>query len=366
VLISKKFLIISLLFFIFSCTVIGSYTFLELNRNYISSLISKIPFISSVESTKTTTTTTTNNSNNIPNNSVANNNTEKPSSDNTTDTPAQTPTAVIEQISVMSYGAKADGITDDTAAFQAAIDYLSGKNGGIVNVPSGSYLIDPLVSINMKSGVSLALVKDANLLAKTNSSTNYAIVSIVGVSDVSITGGQIVGERYNHTGTTGEWGMGIDIEDSTNITITDVRISDCWGDGIYIGTRGSGYSKNVTIARVNLNNNRRQGISIITVDGLSFKDSTASNTHGTMPQSGMDIEPNFPTEVLKNILIENFHTENNAGYGLECWLGDDEKRVPKSNVANIVIKNHTDTNSATGSIHNIPEYIKEGYDIIIE
>ena len=38
-----------------------------------------------------------------------------------------------------------------------------------------------------------------------------------------------------HTGNTGEWGHGIAVFGSTNVTIENVDISQCWGDGIYLG-----------------------------------------------------------------------------------------------------------------------------------
>lgn len=53
---------------------------------------------------------------------------------------------------VMAYGAKADGKTDDTAAFQKALDATSVK-GGVTLVPSGTYLIAG--SLNIPAGVTL-------------------------------------------------------------------------------------------------------------------------------------------------------------------------------------------------------------------
>ncbi|MFA7288497.1 MAG: glycosyl hydrolase family 28-related protein [Melioribacteraceae bacterium] len=57
-----------------------------------------------------------------------------------------------ESINVMKYGAKGDSKTDDTEAFQKALDAASEK-GETVNVPSGTYLIAG--SISVPEGVTL-------------------------------------------------------------------------------------------------------------------------------------------------------------------------------------------------------------------
>lgn len=44
------------------------------------------------------------------------------------------------RVSVIDYGAKADGVTDDTAAFSKALDAVA-KNGGTVFAPTGNYMI---------------------------------------------------------------------------------------------------------------------------------------------------------------------------------------------------------------------------------
>lgn len=60
--------------------------------------------------------------------------------------------------SVIDFGARADGKTDDTAAFQKALDSAADK-GGIVLVPAGTYLIAG--SLNVPQGVTLRGVWEA-------------------------------------------------------------------------------------------------------------------------------------------------------------------------------------------------------------
>ena len=57
-----------------------------------------------------------------------------------------------ETVSVKDFGAVGDGVADDTAAIQAAIDYCSTNKLGTVNVPSGIYLV---TGITLKSWVIL-------------------------------------------------------------------------------------------------------------------------------------------------------------------------------------------------------------------
>ncbi len=52
---------------------------------------------------------------------------------------------VPKSVSAAAFGAKGDGVTDDTAAIQKALDSLTG--GGIVNLPAGRYLLSAALSI---------------------------------------------------------------------------------------------------------------------------------------------------------------------------------------------------------------------------
>src|SRR5881275_3345178 len=46
-----------------------------------------------------------------------------------------------DQVDVKTYGAVGDGVTNDTAAFNAALKSLADAGGGVCLVPKGTYLI---------------------------------------------------------------------------------------------------------------------------------------------------------------------------------------------------------------------------------
>lgn len=58
-----------------------------------------------------------------------------------------------DQYAVLDFGAKADGQTDDTTAFQKALDAAGAAGGGVVYAPRGSYLLAG--HLNVPNGVTL-------------------------------------------------------------------------------------------------------------------------------------------------------------------------------------------------------------------
>lgn len=255
-------------------------------------------------------------------------------------------------VDAKSFGAVGNGIADDTASIQKAINYASSNGGGTVMIPDGTYLIDADVSIRMMDNISLNLSSDAVLKTKPTGSGTYYTISALNVSNIEIKGGKILGDRKEHLGSTGEWGHGIRIANCSNVRITDVSISDFWGDGIYIGagytdTPGEvHYSSDVTIERCYVDNSRRDGISIISVKNLLIKDCVLSNSNGTPPESGLVFEPNLSDEFMQNVVVENLKTINNASYGIAFNL----MRVESSlNRVDITVTNFADTSSHNGA-----------------
>src|SRR5690242_19873414 len=75
-------------------------------------------------------------------------------------------------------------------------------------------------------------------------------------------------------------------------------------------------SNNIFIDGAWIDNNRRNGISVIDGNNIKISNSVISNTNGTLPMSGIDIEPNNGFGELKNINIENVTTFNNSKFGI--------------------------------------------------
>lgn len=224
---------------------------------------------------------------------------------------------------VRAHGARGDGRRDDTAAFQAAIDALPAI-GGTVLVPAGNYLIDPLRSIHLRSGVHLRMAADARLVAKPNTAPRAYVLSIIGVHDVEISGGRILGDRARHLSRAGEWGHGVMIRGSRRISLHDLHVADCWGDGISIGASGGRVgtpamlSQDVSIAHVVCTGNRRQGLTIGRCRNVRVRQSRFLDTGGTLPGCGIDVEPD-PGAGAEGILIEECLARGNQGAGIQLY-----------------------------------------------
>lgn len=225
-----------------------------------------------------------------------------------------------KRVNVRESGARGDGVHDDTDAFQAAIDGLPSE-GGTVQVPAGTYLIDAVRSVRLRDKIHLDLAPEARLVAKPNGERRAYVLYAFKVADVEISGGSIQGDRAAHLVTTGEWGHGIQLRGASRVTVRDINIADCWGDGICIGGADQQQQTpcdDIVIANVTCRRNRRQGLSIGRSRNVRVHDSEFSDTAGTSPQYGIDIEPDRPGGA-DQVLIENCVIRGNRGGGIQIF-----------------------------------------------
>ena len=197
--------------------------------------------------------------------------------------------------------------------------------------------------INIPSNRTITFQQKSSLSILPNSQPSYQALLISNSSNVKIINANLIGDRNQHTGTKGEWGMGIKIMSSKNIDIINSNIKNFWGDGIYIGRNANNvsYCSGINVFRGILDNNRRNGISIVSGKDIIIENITIKNTNGTNPMAGIDLEPNSPDEFLYNINLNNISTINNKIDGIKVVL---QKLVNSNNIL-VNINNHDDIGS---------------------
>ena len=251
-------------------------------------------------------------------------------------------------INVKAYGAVGDGVTNDTAAIQSALDDAHKRGFASIRFPSGTYLVTAdkadsnfYAALNVHSDQHL-IFESATLKLASNNYDFYAIINIHNVENVTLSGNlTIIGDRETHAGTTGESGHGIRIVNSKNIcVIADVLIQWTWGDGVCVGGNGTmdEISQNVTLEHIRTYKCSRNGLSIIEADGVTVRDCEFTYTDRTDPQYGIDVEPNLGTAT--NVLIENVKMLNNG-------IGSFSLYVKKATMDGIISLRNIETDSKT-------------------
>lgn len=227
---------------------------------------------------------------------------------------------------------KSDTISIRPDMSQKEINTILSTNKN-VRFLNGIYNIDAEIGLKLSSNQVIIFDSEAEIRALPNDKENYGIIRLPNIKNTTISGGKIIGERYSHKGTTGEWGMGIALYDCTNIKIKNMIIRDCWGDGIYLGASENGYNKNIKITNCEIDNNRRQGISVISAVNLTITNTRIMNTNGTAPGSGIDFETNYSTQKLEKNIVKNLYTYNTEGAGILISA----EKIP---YLDITIRNH--------------------------
>jgi hypothetical protein len=189
------------------------------------------------------------------------------------------------------------------------------------------------------------------------------ILKIYNAENVRIVNPRIKGSKHAQNGQQGEWSAGISILNSKNITVENPYIYDTYGDGIFIGSEDGGFSEQIHITHGWINNARRNGISITSARNVYISNLLVSNTNGTLPECGIDIEPSWNKDVLENVNLNNVYTYNNKIGGIAINLnGLSEDSAQKVKTVSININKHTDNGSAYALTTSL-NVIKGKYDV---
>ena len=232
--------------------------------------------------------------------------------------------AAPELVHAKDYGFNA---SNSTAAIQAAID--SGAKVVVIDAMPTPWYID---QIKLRSDFTLRFEKGAKLFADARNwekNKKTALIPVKGVDNVVIEGSgtgpddALIGsfetyeERAKYCHVNEELQDGIGLATARNTVIRNLRVANCGRDGVYLGGWDrDGASVNTLVENVDLNENHRQGCSVVNCIGATFRHVTFRNTRGTEPTAGLDIEPSYDAQPLEDILVEDCTFGNNDGGGL--------------------------------------------------
>lgn len=207
---------------------------------------------------------------------------------------------------------------ETTAAFNKAFEYAKSMGYFKILVPPGNFLIDGVNESNIyatENGGGIRLHSNTHYLLhpesvfkiNANDAQGYSVFYIGLAYNVTLEGGQLIGDRHEHDYSTStqnrnthEFGFGVNVHGSERVNIINVRSRDMTGDNILITNKGNmNYpgqtyipSKNVTVENCYLETARRNNLSAVGCDGVLIDncDFIAAGGDTIGPQLGIDFE----------------------------------------------------------------------------
>ena len=224
--------------------------------------------------------------------------------------------------------------TDCTANLQAA---LNDASADIIIVPftGSAWTTGPLVLA--RSNVTLRFEPGVELLAKNGAfPVGSPLLQVQLCQNVTISGYGATFRMLNGTDTsydTEENRHCLGLRGVDHVLVEGIKCTKAGGDGIYISGGWVGadptYSGNVTVQDCTLDDNRRQGISVISAQDLIIQRCVMSNTgatNGTDPMAGIDFEPDLPVQRLVNCRLRDCSLFGNRAVnyatGILTYLGN--------------------------------------------
>lgn len=215
----------------------------------------------------------------------------------------------------------------NVTGFTNAIAQASTLGLSNIKVESNTYYVDTSHTyfgnvVNSQNSIFLASEMNLNLNGATfrqiaNDKQGYAIFAIRECDNVSIFGGTLIGDRDIHDyspssniwGNSHEWGFGVSVQGSTNVTINGLNISSMTGDGVHVGgskrlSMGGQLSQNIQIDNCSIYNCRRQGISVVGADTMEISNCRFADIDGIAPGYFIDLESSMDWSI-RNIYIHN-------------------------------------------------------------
>ncbi|NBW16540.1 MAG: hypothetical protein EBR82_52040 [Caulobacteraceae bacterium] len=222
-------------------------------------------------------------------------------------------------INVLDFGAVGDGVTNDTAAIQAAVSL-----GGTIYFPDGTYEI---THIDVPSNTQI-IGESWNTIIHQIAGTNPRPGSVDGMFVMNLANNQTpiknVAFRNIQFRMNTPVGAYTPADEQSHIILgghtENIIIDNCFfygwrGDAVFVGSQMSGVgvpanyvAQNTSITNCRfdgINNTCRQGITGGSVEGLYINDNYFLNTTNALMPGAIDIEPELQFAYARNITITN-------------------------------------------------------------
>ena len=215
--------------------------------------------------------------------------------------------------------------TNATIALQNAIE--SQNDTIVVDLQTSDWNIGPISFSNLQNKV-IIFEKNVKLKAISGVFGIYdSLLEFTNCNNIQLIGYQAeftMNKSEYITLNNSEFRHCLSLNNCVTISVYGITFRDSGGDGIYIGGENNngnlGYCQGIFIEDVKCINNYRQGMSIISVQDMLVKSSNFSDTIGTLPEAGIDIEPYFLYHKIVNLNIENCSFTNNGFAGIAVAL----------------------------------------------
>ncbi|MBP1762980.1 MAG: Parallel beta-helix repeat [Firmicutes bacterium] len=235
-----------------------------------------------------------------------------------------------------------NGVTDDTAIFQQALKLAA---GGTLYIPKSSVAYSLSSGLQIPSNTHIIFEAGTNVQATAGFPIDTALFKMSGVSNVTIDGNGATFGMSKVQYPTGYVGADFRVTNCSNITLNNLIVtSTSGGDGFYINN-----VSNLTMSGCAASNCMRNGLTLIGANGALIENCYFSKNDG-----GIHIEPNGPTDVLKNIVFQNCLSENNGDYGISLGLDKYKYETSRTDVS-VTFTNCTTRNNAVCGLY-LPVY----------